>query len=103
MKVWDITLEADEDHWLMKVSTEDCDGGDCVFRFQLPADVAEQLHRGVRQEIDPWLHEKEAARSTLVSLPTVACVEDELESGVYDGDMGKQIWARGVVNGEIPL
>jgi hypothetical protein len=103
LKVWDINVDSDEGYWILTVKTDDCDGADCVFKFQLPADVAEQLHRGVRKEIDPWVQEKEDARSTLVCRVSAYQVSDELEAGVYDGDIGKQIWARGVVSGDIPL
>lgn len=103
LKAWDISLDSDEGYWVLEVKTEDCDGDDCVFRFQLPADVAEQLERGVKREISPYVQEKEDARATYRSQPTVEQVQGELDAGVYDGEPHKQAWAWGVISGELPL
>ena len=102
MKAWDVEIDSDESYWILRVQAE-CDGGECDFRFELPADVAEQLHRAVKREIDPYIQEKEDARATWQSRSTVEHVQAELEAGVYAHDPHKRIWAEGVVAGEIPL
>jgi len=88
MKAWDIEIDSDESGFTMRVRT-DCEDGSCDFLIFLPSDVAEQLYRGVKREIVPWLIEKEDAYATRP--PSTRQLQDELDSGVYDHDIGKRI------------
>jgi hypothetical protein len=113
MKAWDITIDSNHDvdgnDWILRVRTEDCDGGDCDFAFHLPTDVALQLHRWVKLEIDPYAREAEEARAAYrrddprwkPREVQQAEAQDLIDSGVYEDDPGKQAWAQGVANGEI--
>lgn len=104
LRVWDLMIESDEGYWILTLRTEDCEGDSpCEFQFQLPPDMAEQLHKRAGLEIGPWLAEKEAARASLASRTTVRQVQDELDCGVYDDDPAKRVWAERVVSGEYPL
>ena len=104
LRVWDLMIDSDEGYWILTVRCDDCDGdSECEFKFQLPPDVAEQLHKRVGLEIAPWIEEKEAARATFASRTTVEQVQSELEAGVYDDDPHKRVWAQRVVAGEVQL
>jgi len=108
MKAWDITIDSDEGGWTMRVRTEDCDSGPCDFSIFLPQDVAEQLHRWVKLEIDPYVQEKEQARAAYATQHPdwkpqevrQAEAQELLDAGVYEHDFGKRTWAEGVAQGE---
>jgi hypothetical protein len=105
VKAWDITIESDEQGWMMQVRTEDCDSGPCDFSIFLPIDVAEQLHRWVKIEIEPYVQEKAEARTAYITghpdwIPhevRQAEAQDLLDSGVYDDDPAKRAWAESEV------
>jgi hypothetical protein len=116
MKAWDITIESNHDvdgnDWILRVRAEDCpDGGECDFRFHMPTDVALQLRRWVKLEIDSYAAEAEEARAAYKrgddrwkpQEVRQAEARDLIDSGVYDNDPAKRAWAEGVSNGEIPL
>lgn len=110
-RAWDILVESNHDvdgnDWILRVRTEDCDGEDCTFTFHLNDDVAEQLHRWVKLEIEPAVREKEEAKAAYVRgdwkpLPVLqAEAQAILEEGVYDDDPAKRAWAESVANGEL--
>lgn len=111
MKVWDLMIESDEGYWVLTVRTEDCDDDRCEFRFQLPAEMAEQLHKRVELEIDPWVQEMLEAKAAYQRGDprwkprdqVTAEAQAILDSGAYADDPAKRMWAEQVARGEIEL
>ena len=108
MRVWDLVLDSDEGYWILTVRVEDCDGDQCEFKFQLPADMAEQLHKRVELEIDPWVQEMREAKAAYArgderwkpNAVRAAEAQEILDTGAYDDDPAKRHWAERVARGE---